>query len=89
MTRTFFERIQFRFYTWHFSNRVMVTYNCLSDVIFVLILALYASTAASSYRWTFFDSAIFFLFLLVTLSKVYLPVLIYNYYNEVLIKPVL
>ena len=48
----------------------MVTYNFLSDVIFVLILALYASTASSAYEWTFFDSSIFYLFLFVTLSKV-------------------
>ena len=86
----------------------MVTYNFLSEVIFVLVLVLYAraansarnvraflqrqiffnaaqnvahrlalfaallyaSTAASSYQWTFFDSFIFYLFLLVTLSKV-------------------
>ena len=108
MKRSLLERIQFRFYTWHFSNRVMVTYNFLSEVIFVLVLVLYAraansarnvraflqrqiffnaaqnvahrlalfaallyaSTAASSYQWTFFDSFIFYLFLLVTLSKV-------------------
>jgi len=70
MKRSLLDRIQFRFYTWHFSNRVMVTYNFLSEVIFVLVIMLYASTAASSYRWTFFDSFIFYLFLLVTLSKV-------------------
>ena len=70
MKRSLLERIQFRFYTWHFSNRVMVTYNFLSEVIFVFVLVIYASTAASSYQWTFFDSFVFYLFLLVTLSKV-------------------
>jgi hypothetical protein len=48
MKRSLLDRIQFRFYTWHFSNRVMVTYNFLSEVIFVLVLVLYDRAANSA-----------------------------------------